>query len=314
MRIILLLFLAGLSLRAFAQVDTVPPKMTVHDFLDFPFLGPCTSTLWLSDLLDNFSDDQTPSNQIAFGIRKSCTGVGFPENQYSITFSAAELGLQLLDLWARDLAGNTSQVLVHLTVSSSMGNCDPQVFVATHMPDQKDIIGTLIDISGTNCRQETFHLSGLTAAFAPGYAGWLQSGGSIPVGYSSSVRPSKVSNPLNGVTTYDLVLIAKHFLGVQPFTNPWQYLAADVNLDEKVDGMDIVEIRKLLLGLTSELPHGQSWRFVPSDYVFPNPANPLSPIPPNRIEVPNTADPTPNDFHFTGVKLGDVNFSADPGQ
>lgn len=133
-------------------------------------------------------------------------------------------------------------------------------------------------------------------------------------GYNSTITPSKNTNPLNGVSTYDLVLIQKHILGIEPLDSPWKIIAADANQDGKVTTFDIITLRKLILGITTELPNGKSWRFAPKDYVFPNPLNPFQPPFPERIEVPNTADPAPHHFQFTGVKIGDVNYSADPNQ
>ena len=133
-------------------------------------------------------------------------------------------------------------------------------------------------------------------------------------GYNSTITPSKNINPLNGVTTYDLVLIQKHILGIELLDSPWKIIAADANQDGKVTTFDIITLRKLILGITTELPNGKSWRFAPKDYVFPNPLNPFQPPFPERIEVPNTADPAPSHFQFTGVKIGDVDFSADPNQ
>lgn len=50
--------------------------------------------------------------------------------------------------------------------------------------------------------------------------------------------------------------------------------------------------------------------FWPYDYAFPD-HNPFDPPFPERIEVPRSADPVPKRFEFFGVKIGDVNFSAE---
>ena len=43
------------------------------------------------------------------------------------------------------------------------------------------------------------------------------------------VTPFKDDNFLNGVTTYDLVLISKHNLGIEPLDSPYKMVAADAN-------------------------------------------------------------------------------------
>lgn len=77
--------------------------------------------------------------------------------------------------------------------------------------------------------------------------------------------------PLNGVTTGDLVSISKHILGIQPLESPYQLIAADANNSGSVTTFDIVELRKLILGIYQQLPNNSSWRFVP-DYCFKDPA------------------------------------------
>jgi len=49
-----------------------------------------------------------------------------------------------------------------------------------------------------------------------------------------SIEPQKNDNPLNGVSTFDLVLISKHILGITKFDNPYQYIAADANKSDRV--------------------------------------------------------------------------------
>ena len=85
----------------------------------------------------------------------------------------------------------------------------------------------------------------------------------------------KDDNPLNGVSTYDLVLISKHILGLAPLNSPYKMIAADANKNNSITTTDIVEFRKLILGIYNELPNNTSWRFVDAEYAFPNPANPF---------------------------------------
>ncbi|MEZ4917493.1 MAG: hypothetical protein R2792_00180 [Saprospiraceae bacterium] len=66
--------------------------------------------------------------------------------------------------------------------------------------------------------------------------------------------PYKNDDPLNGVSTYDLVLISKSILGLEPLSQPWQQTAADINNSGSVTTFDIVEGRKLILGIYSEFP------------------------------------------------------------
>lgn len=121
------------------------------------------------------------------------------------------------------------------------------------------------------------------------------------------VSPNKNDNPLNGVSTYDLVLISRHIIGLGTFTSPYQYIAADANRSGSVTTFDIVEIRKLILGIYQNFPNNTSWRFVRKEYVFPNPANPFNPLFPEKDTV-SALDP-PARLAYVAVKTGDVNGS-----
>lgn len=105
-----------------------------------------------------------------------------------------------------------------------------------------------------------------------------------------TVTPYKNDDPLNGVSTFDLLQINKQILGVEPFLKPWQFVAADANNSGTITTFDIVELRKLILGIYDSLPNSPSWVFSP-------PFDTLSPL-----ECP----------YFITIKKGDVNGNADP--
>ncbi|RMF32101.1 MAG: T9SS C-terminal target domain-containing protein, partial [Bacteroidetes bacterium] len=130
----------------------------------------------------------------------------------------------------------------------------------------------------------------------------------VPAGDDYTLTPVKDVDPLNGVTTFDLVLISKHILGVQPFSSPYQWIAADANRSNTVTTFDMVEIRKLILFINDEFTNNTSWRFVDKDYSFPA-GNPLAVEFPEVINFNNlTVDQLAADF--VAVKIGDVNGSA----
>ncbi|MFN8332340.1 MAG: dockerin type I domain-containing protein [Saprospiraceae bacterium] len=69
---------------------------------------------------------------------------------------------------------------------------------------------------------------------------------------SYMVKPQLNSDMLNGVTTRDIVAIQKHILGKELITNPYYLIAADVNKSGSITSRDISDIRKLILGLTTD--------------------------------------------------------------
>jgi len=121
------------------------------------------------------------------------------------------------------------------------------------------------------------------------------------------IEPEKNDNPLNGVTTYDLVLINKHILGIEPFVSPYKMIAADATQTGSITTLDIVTFRKLILGIDTILPNNKSWRFVPDTFAFPNANNPFQSAFP---ESENCVAPQSSTVDFIGIKIGDVNNSA----
>ena len=112
----------------------------------------------------------------------------------------------------------------------------------------------------------------------------------------------------NGLTTLDLVRIKKHILQVDPMQNPYRLLAADVNDSESITTLDLVAIQKVILGIETEFPNQQIWKFVPICYEFPVPSDPwFEPIPYTYSVNEFAGRP-----YFYGIKLGDVNESVDP--
>lgn len=130
-----------------------------------------------------------------------------------------------------------------------------------------------------------------------------------------TVTPTKDGNDLNGVSTFDLVLINKQILGLELLNSPYKILAADANMSKSVTTFDIVELRKLILGIYSEIPNNTSWRFVPKNHVFLDPADPWKIS--NDPLIPKEEPPASEIFQlptttadFVAIKVGDVNMSA----
>ncbi len=102
-----------------------------------------------------------------------------------------------------------------------------------------------------------------------------------------AITPFKNSDPLQGLSTYDLVKIASHILGIQPFQFPWQMIAADMNCSGSVTTFDIVEGRKVILGINNGFSAcgGATWRFVPE---------------------PDGSPSNGSCINFRGIKIGDL--------
>lgn len=121
--------------------------------------------------------------------------------------------------------------------------------------------------------------------------------------YTLSV--TKNDDYLNGVSTYDLVLMSRHILASEIIEDPYKMIAADVNEDGNITTLDIIILRQLILASIAELPSGKSWRFFDVNQTFDNPFNPFDTPFLEEIQIENfSSEQEP--INFIGVKVGDV--------
>ncbi len=123
-----------------------------------------------------------------------------------------------------------------------------------------------------------------------------------------SIAPSRNDDPMNGITTYDLILLGRHILEINLLDSPYKMIAADVNESGHISSLDMIELRRLILQIDDEFSSGKSWTFVDAGYVFPNPSNPFATTYPTAANINNLVSSQVIDF--IGVKLGDLNASA----
>ncbi|MBK8483987.1 MAG: T9SS type A sorting domain-containing protein [Saprospiraceae bacterium] len=116
-------------------------------------------------------------------------------------------------------------------------------------------------------------------------------------------------DPLNGISTKDIVKIQRHILGLESFDVPYKLIAADVNASGSITARDVSELRKLILGVQNVFESNTSWNFVDSNYPlsFDNYASYK-----NKVEVPDFANSLLN-VDFISIKTGDVTGEANTG-
>lgn len=133
----------------------------------------------------------------------------------------------------------------------------------------------------------------------------------VPPGSNTTVTPSKsvTSNFSGGINVGDLLAIQNHAASVNLLTNPYQFVAGDVNGNNLIDLVDYLLVQQLILGTVQHYSNGApDWKFIPSSYMFPTP-NPLSaPYPQSISHTPANMDFLNDDF--TAVRIGDVTGNA----
>ncbi len=296
----------------FVVKDCKAPTVVCINGLSVNIMPTKMIVLWAADFLQYTEDNCTPASKLVTAIRRSGTGTGFPVNpdgtpQTSVQFTCDDLGTQLVELWSKDLAGNADYCETYVIVQDNLGVCGPPGSSATvagalKTEGDKGLLDGNVELIGTPPNGlppfSTFDMSDNLGMYVFSSA--------LPMASNYTVTPTKDNDPLNGVSTYDLVLINKHILGLEPLGSPYKMIAADANSSRSITTFDIVEFRKLILGLYSELPANNSWRFVDKAYVFPNPSNPFQDIFPETKSVANVqASQFADDF--VAIKIGDVN-------
>ena len=131
-----------------------------------------------------------------------------------------------------------------------------------------------------------------------------------------TITPTKNNdiNKSNGVTTLDLALTQAHILGKNLLNSPYKIIAADVTGDSKVSSLDLVYMKRLILGVDTTFTNTSTkeqrlWAFVDSSYKFPDSTNPF----PFKDSISYTGlNANQINQTFIGVKLGDVNWDWNP--
>ncbi len=206
-------------------------------------------------------------------------------------------------VWVGDEAGNWDYCVTTITVQDWMGACGGTMnaeltgYVADESGEPVELVEIDLTGNGNNMSMQTTGNSGAVSF------------GTIPTVGQYTVTPQKDINPLNGVSTYDLLLIQKHLLAIKTIGSPYRLIAADVNNNCTISISDIIELRKMILAPGTLFANNTSWRFVEAGYAFPNPNKPC-----NFMEMKgfNGLQLGMNTASFIGVKTGDVSGDAQP--
>lgn len=137
----------------------------------------------------------------------------------------------------------------------------------------------------------------------------------LPIGGQYTIAYEKDYFAENGVATSDIIKMRRVILNIEDYDNPYSIMAADANgTNTNPATSDIVVLRQMILNSIDVFPNNvPAWRFVPSLYEFPNEMNPWLETIPTAIFIDNLQGNILN-VDITGVKMGDVNGSANPGE
>lgn len=242
------------------------------------------------------------------GSFDNCPGAlsfSFTQNLVTDTlyYECEDIGQNLVQVWVTDAAGNQDYCETFVIIQDNMGVCSGNFYGS--------VGGAITNENGVDVQSVSVSVNdGVTPPAMTGSDGNFEFP-TLPLGNDFTVTPEKDMNLLNGVTTYDMVLIHKHVLGVSALDSPYKIIAADVNNSQSVTTYDMVEMQRTILHITDFFTNNESWRFIDADYVFPNPTNPFEEDIPAIYNI-NNFQGNMSEVDFIAVKIGDVNDSAVP--
>lgn len=261
--------------------------------------------VWASDLNAGSYDNCTKKSDLRFSFDKE-------GNVASRTLKCSDIpnGISAtipLDIYVWDLAGNSDFCNTYILLQDGNGN---------KCPDRASSLASIAGQISTENKDavEKVAINVVTSSAMAPYATDIQGAfafKNLPINQSYSIVPSRDDDPMNGVSTQDLVLIQRHILGTTTLTSPYKIIAADVDNNKDITALDLLELRKLILGVYDKLPNNTSWRFVPKSFDFNGISTPLNAGFPEKLDISNlTKDELNKDF--VGIKIGDLNSSVVP--
>ena len=200
-----------------------------------------------------------------------------------------------------DNRGNWAWCESFVQVSDPLSLCSRKTNTA-------NIFGAISTESGIFVPGVAVDLTGISSStFVTGKDGQFQFS-RIEAGRDVSVSALLDKNHAEGVSTFDLFLLNRHIIGTKLLETPLQMIAADVNNSKSITVMDLVQLRKLVLGMADRFEGNTSWRFLDAAYVFTDTASVLEKQYPEVLNFNNVSGSLKADFR--AVKIGDINGSA----
>lgn len=262
-------------------------------------------SIWANDFDLGSTDNCTPQEELLISFSANVN-----DTNRTITCDDLINGGETeiaFEIWVTDNAGNQDFCTIGLIVQDSQDNVCPGSGG-----------GSLVSIGGSVFTENSNRLRGANVTVTSptlevNRTDETDSNGgyrvnSLPTGPGYFVNAEKNDDVHNGVSTLDLVLIQRHLLGLQPLDSPYKVIASDVNDDERINASDLLQLRKVILGVIAEFPDGQqSWRFVPEGETFADIEDPFGYN--ETINIGNLQSSS-LDNDLIAIKIGDVNNSA----
>jgi len=244
-----------------------------------------STDIWANDFNQGSYDNCTQQEDLRFRIWHVSLGFNPPTTAQgvldslptSITFNCNYLGTQVVQVYIIDESNNFNFASTFVLIQDNMRACDGGEDDIENM-----IAGDIVNFNGESIEDVMVTVNGVQEMMTPsdGHYQFM-----LPKNGNYTITPEKNDDPLNGISTFDLVLISKHILGLNTFDSPYKYIAADINKSGTITAFDIDATYNFI----SAAPMSEAFREVIT----------IESLTENRMQT-----------DFVGVKIGDVNGNA----
>jgi len=170
-----------------------------------------------------------------------------------LIFDCSDIGRQFVDMWVTDVITGAQDFCTAFIDVQDAGLCPDQMRVVVEgqifTETIEDIQAVEVNL-GDAINVDTTDNSG-EYAFR-----------NMPLGGTYEITPVSGGDFINGVNTVDLIMIQRHIIGLEQLDSPYKLIAADVNNSNNINGLDLVELRKLIIGIYEELPNNESIKYI----------------------------------------------------
>ena len=257
--------------------------------------------IWAKDLDASTSDNCTETEALEYAFDMNFT-------QPALVFDCSHVGVsQIVRMYVRDGDGNVGFCKTTLQVQDNHNLCDEfvieptdeaEVMIQGRIATEGNLTMENVDVMLENSADAMHYMTDQNGEYAFE---------SLAMYDDFNLVPTFQDDILNGISTIDVLYIQRHILGIEKLDTPYKIIAADVNNSKTVSAVDIIELRKVILGLKDEFDNSTVWRFVnPNDGMV----DPEHPFPYNENMTLTDLDHDASNMDFVGVKTGDVNYSA----
>ncbi|MDX1406862.1 MAG: T9SS type A sorting domain-containing protein, partial [Saprospiraceae bacterium] len=252
-------------------------------------------TLWARDYDASSFDNCTAPQNLKFSFTPNY-------NQGSRTFTCDDVGTNMLQVYVTDASGNQAFCNVYLQLDDNEAVCESMNVIS----------GEVETFSGTPVAEAAVALYKVmpNQVMEMDLERATDTEGAYQVGFGTTqydrmIHATKTGDPLEGISTLDMVFMQQHIMGIAPITQPEALYAADL------DGSGHVGVNDLLMLRDAFLSNGKSLHGAPLPWlIYPEACTwtdgQLDPECGIMVEVDHTAPPA-EAVNFKAVKKGDVN-------